>query len=320
MPGMRVHLVVKMGLAASMVSGLIACNQGMRPDPPADAAGATDAAGAAKKNEEWRAKHETDYRRDWVSIAGLHFLDPGSHTVGSAPSSDIVVADLPPTVGKLVLKDKTVRFEPAPGVDVKVKDQAITKPIDLNDDGDAAPGADELIAGDVRMVIHVSGDRLSLRVRNPNGELAKGFLGFTWFPIDASYRVTGKFIKDSEPRKLSVLNTLGDMDSYATEGVIEFTLQGQTLRIRPFTSRPKRFYIVFKDQSSGQETYEAARFLYSDLQDDGTTVLDFNEAYNPPCSFNPYTTCPIPLKENNLPLKVLAGEKKYPVHVTAPTS
>ena len=101
---------------------------------------------------------------------------------------------------------------------------------------------------------------------------------------------------------------------------VRFALAGQTLRLRPFTTRPKRFYVVFKDQSSGEETYEAARFLYADLLDDGTTVLDFNEAYNPPCSFNPYTTCPIPLKENNLPLKVLAGEKAYPIHVPLPTS
>ena len=88
---------------------------------------------------------------------------------------------------------------------------------------------------------------------------------------------------------------------------------GQTLRLRPFTTRPKRFYFVFRDASSGQETYETARFLYSDLLDDGTTVLDFNQAYNPPCSFNPHTTCPIPLRENRLPVKVLAGEKAYPV-------
>jgi hypothetical protein len=68
---------------------------------------------------------------------------------------------------------------------------------------------------------------------------------------------------------------------------------------------------VFNDASSGTETYEAARFLYSDLSDDGTTILDFNVAYNPPCAFNPFTTCPIPLPENRLPIKVLAGEKKY---------
>ena len=140
--------------------------------------------------------------------------------------------------------------------------------------------------------------RRSLRVRDPNGPLVKGFLGFAWFPIDLQYRVTGRFIKDAQPQQIKVLNTFGDVDEYNSEGVVEFSLLGQTLRLRPFTTRPKRFYFVFRDASSGQETYEAARFLYADLLDDGTTVLDFNQAYNPPCAFNPYTTCPIPIREN----------------------
>jgi uncharacterized protein (DUF1684 family) len=155
-------------------------------------------------------------------------------------------------------------------------------------------------------------------VRDPNGAEARGFLGFTWFPIDTKYQVTGRFIADEEPRKAKVLNTYGDVDEYTTEGVVEFTLDGQTLRLRPFTTRPKRFYFVFRDASSGHETYEAARFLYADLRDDGTSVLDFNQAYNPPCAFNPYTTCPIPLAENRLPVKILAGERAYPVKVPLP--
>jgi uncharacterized protein len=268
--------------------------------------------------EKWRAKHEVDYRRDWVSIAGLHFLKAGANTAGSDRANDIVLSkSLPPRIGRFVVEGQRVRFEPEPGVELKLKDAPITAPIDLKDDAHAP--ADELVLNDVRVVVHMSGDRPSLRVRDPNGELARGFLGFSWFPIDAKYRVTGRFIRDAAPHPLSVLNTFGDIDTYNTEGVIEFSLLGQTLRLRPFTTRPKRFYIVFKDASSGQETYEAARFLYSDLLDNGTTILDFNEAYNPPCAFNPYTTCPIPLKENRLPVKILAGEKAYPIHVALPT-
>jgi uncharacterized protein (DUF1684 family) len=192
----------------------------------------------------------------------------------------------------------------------------VTGPIDLRDD--RTPKADELLVGDVRLVVHVSGETRSLRVRDPNGAQAKGFLGFAWFPIDLDYRVTGRFIRDAQPQKIKVLNTFGEVDEYNSEGVVEFRLFGQTLRLRPFTTRPKRFYFVFRDASSGQETYEAARFLYADLLDDGTTVLDFNQAYNPPCAFNPYTTCPIPLRENRLAVKVLAGEKAYPVKVPFP--
>jgi uncharacterized protein (DUF1684 family) len=181
----------------------------------------------------------------------------------------------------------------------------VTGPVGFNGN------ADQITAGDIRLVLHVSGERRWLRVRDPNGPLARAFKGFTWFPIDLQYRVIGTFIPDATPKPLKVPNTLGDEDEYRTEGVVEFQLNGQTLRLRPFTTRPKRFYIVFRDASSGQETYETARFLYADLRDDGTTVLDFNQAYNPPCAFNPYTTCPIPLRENRLPVKILAGERAY---------
>jgi uncharacterized protein (DUF1684 family) len=284
-------------------------------DPPVTA---ELTAGDIKSIEDWRTKHEVDYRRDWVTIAGLHDLKPGRNTVGSGKSNDVVLSPpIPSELGVFVLDRQRVRFEPAKAAKVLLNDKPVTSAIDLKDDSNR--GADQLMVGDVRLVIHVSGDRRSIRVRDPNGEQARGFLGFSWFPIDSQYRVTGRFIKDAEPRKLPVVNTFGDTDTYTTEGVVEFTLQGQTLRLRPFTTRPNRFYFVFRDASSGEETYEAARFVYSDLLADGTTMIDFNQAYNPPCAFNPYTTCPIPLKENRLPIKILAGEKGYPVKVPLPS-
>jgi len=264
----------------------------------------------AARVQAWRDKHESDYRRDFVTIAGLHFLDPGTHTVGSATTSGIVLtAHVPASIGRLVVTGASILYEPAPGLAVRQGGQPVTGPIVLKEAG--KPAAPEIVIGDVRLVIHQSGDRLSLRVRDPAGESAKAFQGFAWFPIDEAYRVTGRFVRDAAARRMKVLNTFNDVDEYATEGVVTFALAGQTVHLRPFTSRPKRFYFVFRDASSGQETYKTARFLYSDLLDDGTTVLDFNQAYNPPCAFNHYTTCPIPLRENTLPVKILAGEKDY---------
>jgi hypothetical protein len=260
--------------------------------------------------EKWRAKHEHDYRRDFVTIAGLHALKPGPNTAGSASTNDIVLPpSMPAVLGIFVLEGQKVRFEPAAGSPVLLRDTPVTTALDLRDD--RGPERDELVIGDVRIVVHASGEKKTIRVRDPNGPLAKGFLGFAWFPIDLQYRVVGRFVKDAEPQRMKVLNTFGDVDEYTSEGIVEFPLLGQTLRLRPFTTRPKRFYFVFRDASSGQETYEAARFLYADLLDDGTTVLDFNQAYNPPCAFNPFTTCPIPIPENRLPIKILAGEKAY---------
>jgi len=304
-------------LAASLAVGSLAlafaCRGGASLDPAA-----TDVAAATKETETWRAMHEESYRRNWATIAGLHVLEPGSHTAGSAPGNDIVLpaSASSPRIGRFVLSGEVVRFEPDAAAHVHIGDRSVTTPIDLVDDEADMP--DELEAGDVRMMVHRSGRRKTLRVWDPQGEQARGFLGFRWFPIQMDYRVTARFIRDAAPRDMHVVNTFGDVDTYKTEGVVEFTLQGRTLRLRPFITRPKRFYFVFRDRSSGEETYEAARFLYSDLRDDGTTVLDFNQAYNPPCAFNPYTTCPIPIPENRLDVKLLAGERAYPIHVALP--
>ena len=274
--------------------------------------GAIDAA-YRKQVEEWRAKHEASYRKEYVPLAGLFHLDPGPNTAGSATSNDIVLPkSVPATIGRFVLDGKNVRFEPRAGANVTLTDQPVTGSVALRSDEASEP--DELLIGDVALWVHVSGDRPTIRMRDPNGDTARSFRGFRWFPIDDRYRVTARFIKDPAPRDLRTPNQLGDEDTMTTEGVVEFTLGGQTVRLRPMTTRPKRFWFIFRDGTSGKETYETARFLYADLHDDGTTVLDFNEAYNPPCAFNPYTTCPLPLPENRLKVRILAGEKAYAGH------
>ncbi|MEO5896472.1 MAG: DUF1684 domain-containing protein [Vicinamibacterales bacterium] len=288
--------------------GCAACHDGSGAD--ASRSPVVDETAANAAVVEWRAQHEADYRSDWASIAGLHPLKAGANSAGSAPANDIVLpAGAPSSIGRFVLDDQRVVFEPDRGGVVLRDGIPVTAPLDMRDDSEL--DAPELTVGDLRLVVHVSGDTRTLRVRDPNGPMARAFAGFAWFPIDARYRVTGHFTRDPQPQRLKVLNTYGDADEYNSEGVIEFELNGQRVTLRPFTTRPGRFYIVFRDASSGAETYQTARFLYADLRDDGTTVLDFNEAYNPPCAFNPYTTCPIPLRENRLPVKILAGEKAY---------
>ena len=270
-----------------------------------------------KDIEAWREKHEADYRHDWATIEGLHFLSPGPHTAGSAPNNDIVLtAALPSRIGRFTVADDKVVFDPEPGAVLTINGKAPMSAATLRDDGQDE--SDEIEANGVGIVVHRSGERIALRVRDPNGERARAFRGFSWFPISRDYRVSGRFIRDSAPHEDHVVNTFGDIDTYQSEGVVQFTLNGQALSLRPFTTRPNHFYIVFNDATSGNETYEAARFLAAELRDDGTTIIDFNEAYNPPCAFNPFTTCPIPLPENRLHASLLAGEKKYSEHVEPP--
>ena len=271
--------------------------------------GAEDTA-ARKETEAWRAKHEADYRKEYVPLSGLFALKNGPNTAGSAAANNIVLPKSSPAViGRFVLNGKTVSFEPQAGAAVTLKGERVTKSIALKSDLTDPP--DELAIGELTLWVHISGERPTIRMRDPNGETARAFRGFQWFPIDDSFRVTGRFIKDPAPREVRAPNQLGDEDVMQTEGVVEFTLGGQKVRLRPMTTRPKRFWFIFRDGTSGKETYETARFLYSDLRDDGTTVLDFNQAYNPPCAFNPYTTCPIPLPENRLKVRIPVGEKSY---------
>jgi uncharacterized protein len=264
-----------------------------------------------KQVEAWRAKHEADYSREYVPLAGLAFLKDGINTAGSAAGNQVVLPrQVPASIGRFVYSGGRARFEPGPASGVTLNEKPVTTPVDLRSDEDDG-GPDRLRIGDVTFWVHTSGARRAIRIHDPQGVVAKTFAGYRWFPIDEKYKVVGRFIKDPVAREVKIPTLVGDYDVYRTEGVVEFTLLGQTIRMRPMTTRPGRLYFIFRDGTSGKETYEAARFLYSDLNADGTTVLDFNQAYNPPCSFNPYTTCPIPPNENRPTVRILAGERDY---------
>jgi hypothetical protein len=306
MNGTRAKRALLAPLVATLGAAALGCSRGDAPAKWNDA--------VVKEIETWRAEHEKSYTNNWATIEGLHFLKPGTQTAGSAPDNDVVlIASLPAHLGTFAVASDAVTFAPNPEAAITINGEKASTRV-LRDDG--AEETDVVEANGATVVVHLSGKRISLRVKDPNGERARSFQGFDWFPLSRDYRVLGRFSRDAKPRDFQVVNTFGDVDTYQSEGVIEFELNGAKLHLRPFTStsEPGRFYIVFNDASSGEETYDAARFLYSDLSKDDTTVLDFNEAYNPPCAFNPFTTCPIPLPENRLPVKVLAGEKKYRGH------
>jgi uncharacterized protein (DUF1684 family) len=142
----------------------------------------------------------------------------------------------------------------------------------------------------------------SLRMKDPESALRRDFHGIEYFPVSEDYRVTARFI--AGPRRI------GDSDS---PGYFVFRLLGRDLRLYPFREQPdaKVLLIVFRDPTTGHETYPGGRFLEVPLPQNGTAVLDFNKAYNPPCAFTPYVSCPLPPRQNRLPVPIQAGEKKY---------
>jgi uncharacterized protein (DUF1684 family) len=262
--------------------------------------------------EAWRDQHERDYTRDFVPLAGLFFLKQGPNTVGSRPGHDVLLPPrAPENLGVISCVDGTIRFEPYAAGAATLDGRPVTAPVILHPDSETK-AADELVIGDLSLWMHPSGARPAMRLRDPQGDVARTFAGFHWFPIDPEYRVVGRFIPDPVPREVQVASLTGDDQTYLTEGVVEFTLEGRTVRMRPMTTRPGRFFFIFRDATSGRGTYEAARFVYSDLQSDGSTVLDFNQAYNPPCAFNPFTTCPLPPPKNRLTIAIAVGERDYP--------
>jgi uncharacterized protein len=123
--------------------------------------------------------------------------------------------------------------------------------------------------------------------------------------------VTARFVP--KPRRIPIHNILGQTEPSECPGYAAFRLNGHELRLYPIMEQPgaKELFYIFRDQTSGKETYGGGRFLYSGLPRDGHVVLDFNKAYNPPCAFTPYATCPLPPPENRLAMGIEAGERKY---------
>ena len=174
------------------------------------------------------------------------------------------------------------------------------------------PGpADRLSLGsDLQFWVHNSGERLSIRLRDQNSALRKDFVGLSWFPIDPAYRVEATYTPFDKPKMVDVASLVGDIDKTPIPGIVTFTLNGQEYKLEPFAEPgDEQFWFVFRDLTSQKETYPAARFLYAPAPVNGKMILDFNKAVNPPCAYNPYTTCPLPTEQNRLRTRIEAGEK-----------
>jgi uncharacterized protein (DUF1684 family) len=174
------------------------------------------------------------------------------------------------------------------------------------------PGPADLIKAGTRtmLVIERSG-RYGIRVRDTESRYRKGFRGLQWFPVKPEYRVSARLEPYASPLSVSIPTILGVDEVMTSPGLLHFGLQGKQLRLRPVLSGG-RLFLIFKDTTAGKSTYPAGRFLYADLPKGGQAVeLDFNKAYNPPCAFTPYATCPLPPLENRLAVSIEAGELNY---------
>ena len=273
--------------------------------------GATGAAANdyADEIEAWRADREARLKADdgWLTVSALFFLPEGESRFGSSPRNDLVLPDpFPAEAGVLERRGRTVSVRAAGDRTLTVDDESVAA-AQLY----PAEGRVTLREGPVTFWVHESGERLAIRVRDTESAIRRNFTHLDWYPVDESYRVRGKFTPHDEPMTVRTMNILGDIETYQSTGHVTLTVAGREVRMLPVNSGDQLWFIL-RDATSGDETYPAARFLYADAPDaDGWTTVDFNKAYNPPCAFNPHTTCPLPPPDNRLEVRVEAGEKNY---------
>ena len=271
--------------------------------------------------EGWRKEREATItsKSGWLSVAGLFFLKEGRNAFGRDAGNPLVLpASAPPRAGWFDLRQGRVFAQVNQGVTATFNNQAVRPgtEIELKDTDDLGK-SDSLVLGPLTLFVHMSGEKLAIRMLDAESSLLKNFTGLKWFPINPAYRVVAQFVPFDPPQSVEVPNILGDVERYTSPGVLSFKLGGQEYRLQPFQvgrQENRRFFIVFKDLTSGKETYDAARFVNAAMPKEGTTIIDFNRAYNPPCAYNPFTTCPLPLPSNRLSVRILAGERNYQTH------
>lgn len=242
----------------------------------------------------------------WTSVVGLAWLKEGDNRAGSDPKAEVELpASLPAQVGVFRLKSGKVHFQPAAGVKLPAKDLA----------ADITSKADVLALGTVKFFLIQRGDKFGVRIKDSEAPTRKQFTHLSWYPLDPSWRITAKYVAWDKPRMLNfntVISGLQEQDS--SPGYLSFTRDGKEYRLDPADDGS----IVFRDQTAGKATYGAGRFLDivlpKNLKAAATVVLDFNEAYNPPCVFTAYATCPLPPPQNRLSVSVAAGELMYNGH------
>ena len=273
-------------------------------------------------NVQWRAERLERLRgpTGYLNLAGLFWLEDGAVTIGSSDSNDIVFPESAAAhVGNLEVTSEGVVLNVADGVEVLSEGKAIST-ILVADDTTEAPVT--ISHASIAWIIIKRDNRFALRLRDFEHPAIAAFPPIEYYPIDPELRVPATLKRFPTPKVLQVDTVIVGLGwQPESPGVVEFELDGQLLQLEAYASGDELFF-VFGDRTSGRETYPAGRFLYADVPAEGeTTMLDFNRAYNPPCAFNDFATCPVASPQNRLQVAIKAGEKFDPaVHATPDSS
>lgn len=262
---------------------------------------------AARREREAGLKKEDG----WFSLVGLFWLDEGRNRFGSDPGNKVILPEgkAPAVAGTLERKGEQIRVVVERGVTVTSGGQPVADNTVLAKDTDGEPTV--LAIGTLSFYVIQRGDKIGVRVKDAKSEALAAFSGLDYFPIDPSFRVNARFEPNQPPRTIAVPNVLGQILDLPSPGALVFERGGKTYRIDALGSVEEGLSLIFADSTNGKETYGGGRFLDTDPPKDGTVVIDFNRAYNPPCAFSAFATCPLPPAQNHLALAVEAGEKRY---------
>ena len=258
----------------------------------------------------WHAKRIEDLKapNGWVNLAGLFWLKQGKNSFGSASSNDIVFRnpDMPAKAGSFILDGTTVTWISEPGITVLEKDSAITRAVIFQRANSPAP---LLTLNHFRWNIIQRDEKIGIRFRDVKSPALAKFIDIPRYKVDSNWRVNA-YLEEAPNSFVSITNVLGQTNQQTTPGKLVFTINNQTYRLDALEESPGELFIIFGDATSGKETYPAGRFMYVKKTAHGeTTLLDFNKAFNPPCAFSEFATCPLPPKQNILPIAIKAGEK-----------
>lgn len=256
--------------------------------------------------EAWRAARYAALRRDvgWLSLAGLNWLNPGVNRIGSDPELEVTLPAGPPLAGTITVADDGLSAD-----GVFTHDGAPVEALPLADDSAGEPTMLEL--GDLRFCVIQRGGRHAIRTWDTRSAALREFDGIDHWPVDPAWRIGARF-EPTPGRMVPVPDVLGLIEKEESPGEVVFEVGGVAHRLQALEGGPKgELWLVFGDETNGDQTYGGGRFLYTAAPVEGSVEVDFNRAYNPPCVFSPFATCPLPWPENRLPIRIEAGERIY---------
>ena len=265
-----------------------------------------------KDVQDWRSRAEASLRKDngWLTLAGRYVMKPGPNTFGTGENNDIVFPGGlgPARIGTVTVEPRRVEVQLEPGLTMEKDGIPMTDKV-----MDTTEGTRDWVSlGRASFYVIEHQGRYVLRLADKESAVRKHFGGRVWYPVNEEYRVPARFVPYDPPHRMPIVNVIDEVSDEVSPGYVEFALRGKTYRLDAVGDDDGLFF-VFRDATAGKTTYKPGRFLYVDRKPapGETFMLDLNRAYNPPCAFSEFTTCPLPPKQNILGTRIEAGEK-YP--------